>query len=67
MREKGVIYLLILPVHDQKLLVNIVNKGNYFMEGLLKSMLDIVLNRLVHVGINPFDRLQALVFNILLF
>lgn len=66
MREEGIINLLILPVHDQKFLVDVINKGNDFMEGLLKSMLDIVLNGLVHVGIDPFNRLQVLVFDILL-
>lgn len=66
MRKKGVIYLLILPIHDQIPLVNIVNEGNDFMEGLLKSMLDIILNRLVHVRIYPFNGLQALVLDILL-
>lgn len=66
MREQRVINLLILPIHDQVLLVNIINKGDDLMERLLKSMLDIILNRLVHVRIYPFYWLQTFVLDVLL-
>ena len=66
MRKKRVIDLLVLPVHNEILLIGIVDEGDDLMEGLLDSVLDIALNSLVHVGIDPLNGLQALVFDVLL-